>query len=198
MVSVSQKKKDSEGGFCCCCSALMSHFQRGAGADACFLKRLRGLRVAPQAACPAHTLPSEAQCPRGLSTLCPQSPAIPAAPTPSNRDQFLKTEHYYPRGRRVPPSAHTGQAHSLRTASVPAGKPHIPTLTQRGRGHPTCVGSPPGLGQQSCSFPPRVHPAASWAGSRARSHPHSSGKAGFPCAPGKQRGGEGKMEPFPW
>ncbi|XP_058279493.1 high mobility group protein HMG-I/HMG-Y isoform X3 [Hirundo rustica] len=41
----------------------MSHFQRGAGADACFLKRLRGLSVAPQAPCPAHTLPREAQHP---------------------------------------------------------------------------------------------------------------------------------------
>lgn len=145
--------------------------------------------------------PARLSVPGGsLSTLCPHSPAIPAVPTPTNRDQFLKTEHCYPRGRRVPPSAHTGWAHSLGAAS---GKPHMPTLgrcPQHGRGHLTRVGSPqaPGLWQQSCSFPPRVHPAASWAGSRAQSHPHSSGKAGFPCAPGKQRGGEGKMEPFPW
>lgn len=119
----------------------MSHFQRGAGADACFLKRLRGLSVAPQAACPAHTLPTEAQCPSGLSTLCPPS----AAPTPSNRDQFLKTEHYYLRGRRVPPSAHTGRARSLGPASfllgsltspLWAGVPSMATVTRPRVGSP--------------------------------------------------------------
>lgn len=55
----------------------------------------------------------------------------------------------------------------------------------------------PELWQQSCPFPPRAHPLRSWAGSRAWSHPRGSGKAGFPCAPGKLRGGEGKMELFP-
>lgn len=119
--------------------------------------------MAPQAACPAHTLPSEAQCPSGLGTLCPPS----AAPTPSNRDQFLKTERYYlrgrrdyPRGRRVPPSAHADRAHSLGPASVPAGEPHIPTLgrcPQHGHGPPAPCGVT--SKHQSCgSNPAPSHP----------------------------------------
>lgn len=157
-----------------------------------------------------HVLPTPSpvrlSVPGGSAPSAPHSPSIPAAPTPSNPDQFLKTEHSYPRGRRgyprgrrEPPSAHSVWAQNLGPASVPAGKSHLPTVgrcPQHGHGHLGSPGSPRAVA--AILLLPTLSPSSgSWAGSRARSHPHGSGKAGFPCAPGKQGGGGGKMESFP-
>lgn len=143
--------------------------------------------MAPQAPCPAHTLPSEAQCPEGFSTLCP---TIPAAPTPSDQDQILKTALLSQRweGTRRPCiSTHR------------AGIPTLGRCPQHGHGHATCVGSPAGSrAVAAILLLPTLSSSSRLLGWQPGTEPpHSSGKAGFPCAPGRQRGGEGKMEPFP-
>ena len=103
-----------------------------------------------------HVLPP----PSPVRLSVPVGSAPSAAPTPSHWDQFLKTEHYYLKGRRVLPSAHTDRARSLGPASVPAGKPHIATLgrcPQHGHGHPAPCGVT--SKHQSCgSNPAPSHP----------------------------------------
>lgn len=84
---------------------IVSHFQRGAGADACFSKSLEGLRVAPHTRHLAHTHSSHSdEAQGGLSTLRPPhhpADAVLATLTPSKLKPVAQNSGVFTRQAQV-------------------------------------------------------------------------------------------------
>lgn len=155
-----------------------------------------------------HVLPTPSpvslSVPGGSAPSAPHSPAIPAAPTPPNPDQFLKTEHSYPRGGRDYPEVggslhqHTQTGHS--TSALPlflqgsSGQvsPARPWSPGPAWGHRTV----PGLWQQCCSFPPRAHSPAPGLAAGHGATPRALEKQVFPVPLGSRDVERGRWSLF--